>query len=45
MQGVTLISWIDHIDPLKLKVLKGDVDRAGHGGRIRAFELESESVA
>jgi hypothetical protein len=45
MQGVPLFSWIDHIDLLEMKILKGNVDRAGHGGRIRGFELKAVSVA
>jgi hypothetical protein len=45
MQDVPVFPWIDHIDLLELKILKGNVDRAGHGGRIRRFELEAVSVA
>jgi hypothetical protein len=45
MQGIPLFTWVNHIDLIELKVLNGNVDRAGHERCIGAFELETVSVA
>ena len=45
MEGIPLLSWVDHIRFLKVKVLKGNMNRTGHGQRIGAFKFKTVSVA
>ena len=45
MEGVPLFSWVDHIRFLKLKVLKGNMNRTGHRRGIGAFEFETVTLA